>query len=131
MTETLVIKESLPVGSAGIKSTGWWGVWTLIATEGSLFGYLLLTYFYLYFQTDMPWPPEGKPKLLMSGINTIILLSSSVFVWRSERAIRRNASVWWQCSLMAIAIALGTTFIKIQLGEWERKPYGLTTNLYG
>ena len=34
------------------QGVGRWGLWTLIVTEGSLFGYLLLTYFYLYFQTQ-------------------------------------------------------------------------------
>lgn len=123
--------DALPVGGAGKKSTGFWGVWTLILTEGSLFGYLLLSYFYLYFQTQQHWPPEGKPTLPMPGINTVILLSSSVFIWAAERALKLGASKRRQCGLMGIAIALGAAFVKIQLGEWHKKTYGLTSDLYG
>ena len=121
--------KPLPVGSIGKKSTTWWGIWTLIVTEGSLFGYLLVCYFYLSLQSQSG-PPEGKPELMMPGINTVILLSSSVFVALSERAIRRKRL---RLSLvpMAIAIVLGITFLLIQLKEWKEKTYGLTTNIYG
>ena len=36
-----------PIGSAGERSSGWWGVWTMIATESALFGYLVFSYLYL------------------------------------------------------------------------------------
>lgn len=131
MAEALDLKASLPVGSAGRKSLGWWGIWTLIATEGSLFGYLLLSYFYLYFQTQAQWPPGGAPELLMPGINTFILLASSAFVWGSERGIKRNASRLTSCGLMGAGIILGAAFIIVQLREWQHKSYGLTSHLYG
>jgi cytochrome c oxidase subunit 3 len=131
MAEALSVQKPLMVGSCGKKSTGWWGVWTLIATEASLFGYLLLSYFYLYFQTGQYWPPEGHPKLLMPGINTIILLSSSIFVWLAERGIRRNLSRGFNCGMMAIAILLGIIFVGVQLREWHNKPYGINSHLYG
>ena len=128
ITETT---QALPLATKCVqRSTAHWGVWTLIVTEASLFGYLLLSYFYLALQSDSHWPPEGLPALLMPGINTIILLSSSVFVWLSERCIRRQKirlSLW----PMGIAILLGVTFVTIQLKEWGKKSYGLTSNLYG
>ena len=70
MAERLQLDKPLPVGSAGKKSTGWWGVWTLIATEGSLFIYLLISYYYLYLQTQSAWPPEGPPRLFWGSLNT-------------------------------------------------------------
>lgn len=80
--------EPLPVGSCGERASGWWGVLTLVATEAGLFGYLLFCYFYLQSQSAARWPPEGMPKLGLAAVNTIVLLSSSVFVWLAERAVR-------------------------------------------
>ena len=45
MAEVISLDKPLPVGSAGKRSGGWWGVVSLIVTEGSLFAYLLFTYF--------------------------------------------------------------------------------------
>jgi cytochrome c oxidase subunit 3 len=122
--------DALPVGGKGTRASGWWGVWTLIVTESSLFGYLLLSYYYLWGQTEHHWPPEGLPKLSVSGINTVILLSSSVFVYLGERSLRKGgklSSMLWTF----VAIILGAVFVGIQMKEWQDKSYGPTGNLYG
>lgn len=122
--------QALPTGSEGKRSGGWWGVLALIVTEGSLFGYLLFTYFYLASQAEQHWPPEGLPELLIPGVNTVILLASSVFVWISERCIRRSMLL---CSLVSMALAhiLGVCFVAIQFNEWSKLTYDMTSNLYG
>lgn len=121
---------TLPVGSPGTRSGGWWGCLTLIATEGALFGYLIVSYLYLAVQTSMPWPPEGLPKLGLGVANTVILLSSSVVVWYSERCVRR-AQTWRAVAALALAIVMGIVFVAIQLREWANHPYGIRTHLYG
>lgn len=128
--ENALSHHSLPVGSAGKLSTGWWGIWALIVTEGALFGYLLFVYFYLMLQTDEQWPPEGKPSLIMPAINTAILLVSSAFVWASEYCIRLRQTRW-SIGIMTLAIIFGICFVLIQLMEWSNTPYGITSNLYG
>ncbi|MDD5321000.1 MAG: cytochrome c oxidase subunit 3 [Methylococcales bacterium] len=130
MAEAMQTAQSLPVGSAGNRSGGWWGVLALIVTEGSLFGYLLFTYFYLASQTEQHWPPDGLPTLLMPGVNTLILLASSVFVWASERCIQRR-QMHWSIASMVLALILGICFVVIQLHEWSIKTYTMTSNLYG
>ncbi|SFU26299.1 cytochrome c oxidase subunit 3 [Paraburkholderia aspalathi] len=120
---------TLPVGSAGERSGGWWGCLTLIVTEGALFGYLIFSYLYLASQTGQQWPPEGLPKLGLGILNTGILLSSSGFVWFCERCVRRRRLRWGVAS-MGVAVVLGITFIGIQLREWHNHPYGLTAQLY-
>jgi cytochrome c oxidase subunit 3 len=130
MAEAMQPAQSLPVGSSGKRSGGWWGVMTLIVTEGSLFGYLLFTYFYLASQTEQHWPPDGLPMLTMPGLNTLILLASSVFVWASERCLQRSR-LRWSFASMALALSLGVCFVVIQLNEWGKKTYDMTTNLYG
>ncbi|MEM5326320.1 cytochrome c oxidase subunit I [Paraburkholderia sp. JHI2823] len=121
---------ALPVGSAGEHAGGWWGVLTLIATEAALFGYLLFSYLYLASQSAQPWPPEGLPKLGMSGLNTGILLASSVFVWASGALVRRARS-WPAFWSMFVAVVLGIAFVSIQFSEWHERPYGLASNFYG
>ena len=130
MAEEIQTNQALPVGSEGKRSGGWWGVVALIVTEGSLFGYLLFSYFYLASQTEQHWPPEGLPNLLMPGVNTVILLTSSVFVWASERCIQRRQMPWSFAS-MALAFILGVCFVAIQLHEWSIKTYDMASNLYG
>jgi cytochrome c oxidase subunit 3 len=130
MAEAIQTNQALPIGSAGKRSGGWWGMVALIVTEGSLFGYLLFSYFYLASQTEQHWPPEGLPNLLVPGVNTLILLASSVFVWVSERCIQRRLMSWSLAS-MALAFILGVCFVGIQLHEWSIKTYDMTTNLYG
>lgn len=130
MAKLMPLQELLPVGSDGKRSNGWWGLLALILTEGSLFGYLLFSYFYLASQAQQHWPPEGLPKLAIPGINTVILLASSGFIWASERCLK-SRKMRSSIALMAVAIALGTCFIMIQLREWRNKSYNMTTDLYG
>ena len=128
--DALEAGNSLPVGSAGERSSGWLGCLMLIATEGALFGYLIFSYLYLAAQSSQHWPPEGMPKLGWSSANTVILLSSSVFVWLCERCVRRRRLRLGVAS-MALAVVLGAVFVGIQLHEWHDHPYGMTTHLYG
>jgi cytochrome c oxidase subunit 3 len=130
MAETMQLQQPLPVGSESKRSGGWWGVLALIGTEGSLFAYLLFVYFYLASQTEQQWPPEGLPTLFMPGINTLILLASSVCVWASERCIQFRQS-YRALAAMALAFILGACFVAIQLNEWHKLSYDITTNLYG
>ena len=131
MSETArLVRQPLPVGSAGKLSGGWWGVLALIVTEASLFGYLLFTYFYLAAQTGHDWPPEGLPGLLIPGINTIILLGSSIAFWAGERRIRQGRTRSSTFGFVT-AIALGSAFVVIQLLEWRNKTYSINSDLYG
>jgi cytochrome c oxidase subunit 3 len=129
MSEVMQLDRPLPVGSEGKRAGGWWGLLALIVTEGALFGYLLFSYFYLASQTQQHWPPEGLPQLGIASLNTVILLASSVFVWASERCIRRR-QLQWSLASMAVAILLGAGFVAIQFREWGHKRYDMTTNLY-
>jgi cytochrome c oxidase subunit 3 len=130
VNETLSLDTPLPVGSAGKLSSGWFGLIAMIVTEAALFGYLLFAYFYLYAQNRAAWPPDGMPDLRIPAINTVLLLGSSVLAWRAERAVksgRQTAALVWT----ATAFIAGTLFALIQLGEWHKKTYGLTSHVYG
>ncbi len=132
MAEVMAEEEhiALPSGSAGKRSGGWWGMLAVIATEGALFAYLIFSYLYLSAMSPVHWPPEGQPKLGLAGLNTGILLSSSVFVWLGERLVRKARPRVAAASL-GFGIVLGVVFVGIQVQEWRNHPYGPTTHLYG
>jgi cytochrome c oxidase subunit 3 len=128
--ETLAIARALPVGSAGKLSSGWWGMWTLVATEAALFSYLLFSYFYVGSQTVGPWPPAGPPALRIAIPGTAILMAGSVTMWLGERGVRQGRRGQLLLGLAA-TIALGAVFLGLQLVEWRGKPFSISSSAYG
>ncbi|MFL5780938.1 MAG: heme-copper oxidase subunit III [Thermoleophilaceae bacterium] len=96
---------------------GWWGMAMLIATEATLFGTLISTYFYLRFQATA-WPPPGidPPSIPLPLSLTGALVATSVPVLLAVRAARdgrgRRAAalvmlgVAVQCGYLATQIVL-------------------------
>lgn len=131
MTDAAVVPaEPLPVGARGRNSVGWWGMLCLIATEASLFAYLLFSYYYIAVQRGPAWAAETHPSLRLSGPNTIVLLLSSVAVWWGERGIkagRRGQHLIGQ----GVGILLGLAFLVVQYFEWKSKSFTLQSGSYG
>ncbi len=119
----------LPVGSVGHKTFGWWGMLTVVMTEGSLFAYLLFAYYYFVVQYGRAWIPE-TPSLSLAAPNTVILLLSSLFVWWAESSASRGRTVQQSLGL-AIGLLLGLVFLSIQSLEWRDKPFTLASTSYG
>jgi cytochrome c oxidase subunit III len=61
------------------RPAAWWGMWILIASEATLFGAFIGTYFFLRFKTGI-WPPDGipKPALVVPLILLAVLVSTSI-----------------------------------------------------
>lgn len=130
MADAGQVDYALPVAALGRNSVGWWGMLCLIATEASLFAYLLFSYAYFADRFGGSWFPERHPSLVLALPNTIVLLSSSFVVWRSEAGAkegRRRHHLSW----LAFAIALGVIFVIVQMFEWKARTYSLSTNAYG
>lgn len=66
---------------------GWWGIAVFVATEATLFGTLVGSYFYLRFE-NARWPPEGvpEPKLTLPLVLTAVLVATSVPMQLATRA---------------------------------------------
>lgn len=64
-----------PVG----RPTAWWGMLIFVATEATLFGAFVGTYFYLRFKSP-EWPQGGlpEPKVVVPLVMAGVLLSSSI-----------------------------------------------------
>ncbi|MFI4965211.1 MAG: heme-copper oxidase subunit III [Caulobacterales bacterium] len=129
MSETALSPIRLPFGSLGKKSTGWWGMLCLVATEACLFAYLLFSYAFTAIQMGPSWQPGAPPSLKLALPNTILLLASSVAVWWGERGIKHGRR--GQLLLgVGVAIVLGAIFVAVQLKEWSNKPFRISTSGY-
>lgn len=135
VVSTGLADEELPSVANGTESFAWWGMIWLILTESALFATLILSYWYLRFQSGPRWPPDGidKPSLALPLIMSAILWSSSLPVHLAERGIRRGNRRALRLGLLAGWI-LGATFITLQLAvEYPEVLKGFTarTDAYG
>jgi heme/copper-type cytochrome/quinol oxidase subunit 3 len=129
MAEPLT-RETLPVQGVGPAGTAWWGMMTLIATEGIMFAYLIFCLLYLGAQSAGDWPPGGPPKLTLAFPNTILLIASSASLEWGKRGIPRGQRGRW-IGALAVTIVMGAVFVFIQSREWANKSFGIATDSYG
>ena len=129
MSEILLSNRKLPVGSKGTLASGWWGMIALIATEATLFAYLLFSYFFLASHALGRWPPYGPPKLRIAVPGTLILILGSVVMAWGERGIERGKPRRLMAALTA-ALVLGIAFLAMQFYEWSGEPFKLSTGVY-
>ena len=118
----------------GTRSTGWWGMVGLITTEATLFATLLVSYFYLRFQSTPEWPPDGieAPTLAIPLVMTVLLLGSSVPMHWAETGIRKGKQGRLRAGLL-IAFLMAAAFLSLMGVEYAEKlpEVTATTNAYG
>jgi len=123
-----------PAGVSGGRSPAWWGMVFLIFTEATFFAILLLSYFYIRFQTGVTWPPPPieKPPLFLISIMTPILLLSSVPAHIADTGIRRGNVRRLRLGL-TMTMLQGATFVGLQCKEYldSVKEFRPWTNAYG
>lgn len=130
MSDAALTERPLPVGSIDRRSTGWWGMLTLILTEAALFVYLLFSYYYIALQYGRSWLPNELPTFKLSAPNTVMLILSSVVVWWGERGIKAGRRGQLVLGLI-VGILLGAAFVGVQLVEWSKKKFTMSTSSYG
>ncbi len=113
------------------RSTSWWAMLLIIINEAVIFASLLASYFYLRFNSPM-WPPAGikMPELIFSGINTAILIISSVFMQWGVSSIRKDRPGTMRLALL-IGLVLGLIFLAIQVYEYTQLDFKPMDNAYG
>jgi cytochrome c oxidase subunit 3 len=100
------------------RPNGWLGALLFIATEATLFGTLIGTYFYLRFQNDH-WPPPGAehPKVALPLVLTAVLLATAVPLALAVRAARdARAGIAWL--LVAAAVLIQGAYLGVQIHEF-------------
>jgi cytochrome c oxidase subunit 3 len=130
VTDLVLSERPLPVGSTRRNTVAWWGVLCLIGTEGALFAYLLFSYYYTALQLGDDFGQPRHPQLELSLPNTVVLLTSSVFVWWGDRSIKRGRYSQFFMGY-GIGLLLGIAFLVIQTFEWRSQTFSLTSGLYG
>lgn len=116
-----------PVEAAPAVSNARLAMVVLIAGESMLFAGLLGAYI-VFRLAASDWPPAGQPRLpiVLTALNTVVLLGSLVPMAGALRAIRRDDRAAAPRALAWTAL-LGTLFLAIQGFEWARLVgHGLT-----
>jgi heme/copper-type cytochrome/quinol oxidase subunit 3 len=102
----------------GAQPNGWWGMALFVASEATLFGTLIGSYFYLRFNT-LQWPPPGvpEPKVVLPLVLTAVLVATSVPMQAAARAARggRRLRAWW---LIALALVVQAAYFGVQMHEF-------------
>ena len=100
------------------RPVGWWGMAVFVATEATIFGSLIGTYFYLRFHTS-PWPPHGipAPRVLAPVLLTLGLVTTSVAMQLAFRSARRDR-VGLTRALLFLALAVQVAYLILQLHSY-------------
>jgi heme/copper-type cytochrome/quinol oxidase subunit 3 len=115
------------------QPNGWWAMALLIATEATLFGSLIASYFYLRFQAPA-WPPPGipSPSVTLPLAFTGMLVATALPMYGATRAAAgaRVRAAWW---LVAIAAAVQATYLGLQIHLFisDLGDFSPATNAYG
>lgn len=124
--EVSVVPASM--GALDRRDVSWWGMVLFIATEASLFIYLIAGYFYVG-GSNPTWPPL-VPSIRITGFNTVLLILSSGSAIVAERAIKRGARATLRAWLI-VTILLGATFLAFQMYEYTTLEFHAQTDAYG
>jgi cytochrome c oxidase subunit 3 len=112
------------------RPSGWYGVWLVVATEGSLFAYLLFSYYFALLQASEKWPPGGMPPLALASASTIIVIASSIALQWAQRAESQDGTKRLTFGL-GLAVVLGAVFVAMQSYDWLRASALISANAYG
>ena len=92
-------------------SIGWWGMAMLVATEVTLFGTFIGSYYYLRF-SDHRWPPPGtpEPRVVVPLILVGILATTSLTMQLAANAAKRGR-LWATRALLVCALAVQVGYL--------------------
>jgi heme/copper-type cytochrome/quinol oxidase subunit 3 len=112
---------------------GVWGIALFIATEATLFGSLIATYFYLRFKHE-GWPLGGidPPAAALPLAITAALAATALPMLLASRAAQRGrvgmTAAWTGA---ALAVQVGYLVVQIHLFADDLSKFKPTTNAYG
>ena len=94
------------------------GMLLFIISEVMIFGAFFTAYFFIRIVSHDPWPAPGtKLPEAVAGVNTAILLSSSLTIHWALTSIKRGNRFGLRAG-MAATFLLGLTFLTIQINEY-------------
>jgi cytochrome c oxidase subunit 3 len=96
------------------------GMFLFIASEVMLFGSFFTAYFFVRVVNKTPWPtPPFHLPVLVAGINTAILVTSSFTIHWALQSVKRGNRAGLQAGLL-LTFLMGLTFLLTQVLEYSR-----------
>ncbi len=112
------------------RSTGWWGMVWLCATEAMLFACFIASYFFLRGSVEAFGAEGGRyVPLTRPLIMTALLLGSSALAWWGERGISLGSPARLRLGLLGAAF-LGVAFLVVQSFEYAGRDSSFTVSAY-
>jgi cytochrome c oxidase subunit 3 len=94
------------------------GMYLFIISEIMLFGAFFTAYFFIRVVNNLPWPSAGHEiPVLMAGVNTAILVSSSFTMHWALEGIKNDNPRALKAGLLTTFL-LGLTFLTVQVNEY-------------
>ena len=122
---------SVPQSQIG-RPTAWWGMTILIASEATLFGTFIGTYYYLRFKTPT-WPPGGipEPKLVVPLVMLAVLVSTTVPMRLAATAARTGRLAATRL-LIAVALVVQSGYFAYEVRDFSDQlhRFDITRNAY-
>jgi cytochrome c oxidase subunit III len=122
--------EATEHGHSGHPDHRLFGMYLFLLAESMIFLGLFVAYG-IFRSMSSVWPPAGTPEteLLLPGINTLILISSSFVMNQGNRAIKENNLKGLRAWFLLTA-AMGAIFLVGQGYEYFHTGFGLTQNIF-
>ena len=132
--ESFIATSPTPPGRRLVLSHAVLGMLLFVICEIMFFSGLISAY--LVGHAGQSWPPPDQPRLPVwtTAFNTVVLLLSGWFVYRTSLAQRRSLGFTAVRNSLLTAFGLGAFFVLFQGFEWIRLiRYGLTmqSSIYG
>jgi cytochrome c oxidase subunit III len=126
-------EASFAVGRRRGPGVAFWGMAMLIASEATLFGTFIGTYYYLRF-SDPRWPPPGtpEPRVVVPLILVGILATTSLPMQLAAMAARR-ARLWAARALLVWALVVQCGYLVYEVHDYFDQLHRSTPqdNAYG
>lgn len=114
------------------RPAAWWGMTILIASEATLFGTFIGTYYYLRFKTPA-WPPGGlpEPKLVIPLVMLAVLVSTTVPM-RMAATAARTGRLTATRFLIALALIVQSGYFAYEVHDFSDQlhRFDITRNAY-
>jgi len=133
-TEARNAAEAVVVaGRRGGPSAAFWGMAMLIASEATLFGTFIGSYYYLRFE-NKHWPPPGtpEPRVVVPLILVGILATTSLPMQLAAMAVRRGR-LWATRALLVWALIVQCGYLVYEVHDYFDQLHSSTPqdNAYG
>jgi cytochrome c oxidase subunit III len=114
------------------KPAAWWGMVILVASEATLFGAFIGTYFYLRFRTT-PWPPDGVPKpALVVPLILLAVLVATTFPMKAASRAARAGRLRATCFFIAVVLIVEAGYFAYEVHDFVDQIHktDITLNAY-